>query len=205
MNELIDALPYVDKEYDEPHYQKIVHDLIEEEMSMFEPKNYLGERNLDSYSLKFKPGSILSNEFSRVSKGIPMSDIDRERYEVNPPSKESVEEWRKATNNAKSQLQHQVNRVMNLELLGTYGTNAWLHHNKRLEGLEKVLTLNVKRLRKSADEINIKRQEAQIEAKRLLFNVSSKRYELSDKNLQIELANASLREEKKCLQSAHKD
>ncbi|KAG5177711.1 Pre-mRNA-splicing factor SPF27 [Tribonema minus] len=196
----VDALPYIDKEYDDPRTQEVVHGLIEEEMARFRPKEYLRDRAIGHYNLAFKKGSILAAELARVSKGVPMAALDQTRYEVRAPDGAKAEDlgaWRDAVRNAKAQLGHQYNRQLNLELLGNYGANAWLHHNKALAGMESNMVATGKRLRDEADNINAQRQEAQTGLGQKLWHLDRQRVETADKNLQIALANAALQQQLK--------
>ena len=43
--------------------------------------------------------------------------------------KEKVEGWQSAVHNGYSQLEHQRDRLLNLELLNRFGTNGWKYHN----------------------------------------------------------------------------
>jgi pre-mRNA-splicing factor SPF27 len=128
-----DALPYIDKEFDNPRMAELVHQLIEEEMATFTPPDYLAARGLSQYNLSFKKGSILATELARASRGQPMGALDLSSCDAAPPPKgkgEDLEAWKGAVRNAKAQLEHQLNRQLTLDLLATYGSNAWLHHNK---------------------------------------------------------------------------
>ena len=127
------ALAYIDTEYDLPVLQQAVHELLEVEMGTFPPRNYLKEKGLAPHETKFKPGSILAAEYSRKCQDLPMSDLDTARYSLQPPPADKQNDkaaWQAAIRNAKAQLQHQLNRQLNLELLNNYGGNAWLHHNQ---------------------------------------------------------------------------
>jgi pre-mRNA-splicing factor SPF27 len=129
----IDALAYVDVEYNDPAVRLEVRNMIEEEMACFEPIDYLAAKQMQPHISKIKPGSILATEMGRLAKGAPMRGLDLTRYDVQPPAldkQNDVAAWEKAVNNAKAQLQHQTNRQLHLELLGNYGANAWLYHNK---------------------------------------------------------------------------
>ena len=56
---------------------------------------------------------ILQHEYSRVKAGKPMEPLDTSRFRLAPPpaNKQSdFNAWRKATDNAHSQLEHQYNR-----------------------------------------------------------------------------------------------
>ncbi|CAN0374949.1 unnamed protein product [Discosporangium mesarthrocarpum] len=138
-----DALSYIDKEYEDPQIQQIVHSLIEEEMAAFDPPDYLAGRPAP----KLRFGSpLLKSEWERMVAGVPMKTMDTSRYDLQPPRGSAAEDekaWREAVNNARAQTEHQLNRLLNLELLQNYGSNVWLEHNKATEGMEAVLTAQV--------------------------------------------------------------
>ena len=65
--------------------------------------------------------------------------------------------------------------------------------------MEKWIKKVGKRLQTEAENVNVQRQESQYSISSQLWNLSKRRYELSDKNLQIEVANSSVRQELKRL------
>jgi Breast carcinoma amplified sequence 2 (BCAS2) len=66
-----------------------------------------------------------------------------------------------------------------------------------LAGMEANMVSSHKRVREEADAINAQRQTAQLGASNQLYYLAQQRYELAEKNLQIELANEALRHELK--------
>jgi Breast carcinoma amplified sequence 2 (BCAS2) len=64
-------------------------------------------------------------------------------------------------------------------------------------GLEAAVVTNSKRVREEADQINLQRQQDQDGIARQLYNMNRKRVELADKNLQIAVASAYLRQDLK--------
>lgn len=56
--------------------------------------------------------------------------------------------WTKACDNAHAQLEHQMNRITNLELLLRYGANAWRAQTQLDEALVKQLEGTLQSLRK---------------------------------------------------------
>ena len=115
---------------------------------------------------------VLQHEYDRVKAGTPMEPLDTSRFRLaQPPANKQNDfsAWRKATDNAHSQLEHQYNRyiavfgalsccisgcvphtwpmvmrlinaychicrLLNLELLLRFGSNARRRHNQSLEG-----------------------------------------------------------------------
>lgn len=71
-----------------------------------------------------------------MMEGKEMQKIDVSRYRMDPPSasdSSSVDKWKFAYNNANAQLEQQKSRLINIELLETYGASAWNNCNEDLE------------------------------------------------------------------------
>ena len=66
-----------------------------------------------------------------------------------------------------------------------------------LAALEETATVTGKRLKDEGDSINSQRQESQSVIGRQLYNMDAKRTDLVNKNMQIALANQSLKQELK--------
>lgn len=63
----------------------------------------------------FADDEILSSEWARTNKKLPMATLDLSRYEVSPPSakeKNSIEAWESAIENSKAQLEAQTLRYV---------------------------------------------------------------------------------------------
>jgi pre-mRNA-splicing factor SPF27 len=57
-----------------------------------------------------------------------MPPLDVTRFRLDPPPQQKRGDpaaWRAALDNANAQLEHQLNRIANLELLLKYGPNTW--------------------------------------------------------------------------------
>jgi len=183
----LDALPYIDKEYEQPDMQSNVHTLIEEEMRSFAPKNYLAHLP-EPPSLDFPQSVFLKHEFNRIANNKPLTHIDSTRYSVDPPPKElekDVQAWKTAINNAHAQMEYQNSKQLNMEMLENFGSQTWLVHNQQIEDMKAALEIQVKSRRKEADIINMKRKSAQETLMPQLIRTSQKRDELVNSNLQI--------------------
>lgn len=156
-----DSLPYVDS-YE--GMEDKIKELIELEMKNFTPVNYLE---------KYPPISL---KFDIQQKIEP---IDITRYKVNPPppnKKNDIQSWKQSLQNAYSQLEHQnlrfifflnnnkffLKSIENLELLITYGINAWREYNKYLESIQKKLQELLENLKKEIENINLQRKNEQV-------------------------------------------
>lgn len=107
---LIDALSYIDKDYDDPATKDVVHSLIEEEMAAFEPPDYLADKPLPRTRFT---SPLLKAEWTRVRSGRAMELMDTSRYDLQPPRNTASEDetaWRRALENARAQTEHQHNR-----------------------------------------------------------------------------------------------
>lgn len=121
----------------------------------------------------FSSNTLIQQELDRVRRGKPMDPaLDLSRYQLDPPTSststtsnataangstetitpsaseelpEGRAQWLKALDNANTQLEHQNQRVLNLELVQKFGGNAWNIHNYQLE-------YDVSLLRKAVDE-----------------------------------------------------
>ncbi|KAF2073054.1 hypothetical protein CYY_005637 [Polysphondylium violaceum] len=186
-SENIDSLPYVDPPIENGE-QELINNMIKEEMSKFTPPDYLAQ--LPSYTdFDYDNFHFLNNEFDRLKAGKQMEAFDISRYKASAPAKQSdAEQWRVSIDNAKSQLEHQDLRKINLELLSKYGANSWKLYLSDLEIVQKTLKRQLEHQQLQIQEINVKRkleQESTIER----INQNQKKWlELVNKNREIEFA-----------------
>ena len=85
-----------------------------------------------------------------------------ERYKLEPPKTDNIENWKAAVDNAKAQLQHQRHRHINAELLNKYGEVAWKSHSYQVTGLIKMLEHSLFTLQNQAQNINKERKISQV-------------------------------------------
>ncbi|KAF9927639.1 hypothetical protein FBU30_003015 [Linnemannia zychae] len=215
----LDALPYVDKQIDEPGVRSMVDKLIASEMKKMSTKPRDPASLFPDMDL-FSSNPIIQQELERVRKGKPMeSALDLSRYQLEPPTSHTAStkgteataptttptaseqlpegraEWLKALDNANAQLEHQNQRVLNLELVQKFGGNAWNIHNYQLE-------YDVSLLRKAVDdkkaeimELNKLRKRDQMDVAESLQRLEAKWAEMISSTLQVEVASASLEAE----------
>ncbi|KAF8948362.1 hypothetical protein BGZ47_005318 [Haplosporangium gracile] len=220
----LDALPYVDKQIDEPGVRSMVDKLIASEMKrMPKPRDpaSLGFPDMDLFS----SNTLIQQELDRVRRGKPMDPaLDFSRYQLDPPassssttsstttanassSSETVtpsasEElpegrvlWLKALDNANAQLEHQNQRVLNLELVQKFGGNAWNIHNYQLEYDVSLLRKAVDEKKAEIMELNKLRKRDQMDVAESLQRLEAKWAEMISSTLQVEVASASLQAE----------
>ena len=165
----------MDYNYDHPHTKEVIHAMLAEEMRSFTPSNnYLS--HLPYPHLKFANSIALQEEYLRVKKareqqaassssegmGVGMNAIDMKRYTLQPPDsalEHDVQAWRICVSHAKAQREHQLTRLMNLELAESHIAPVWLGHNAQLEGQEKILTERIQSLKRNIAEVNATRRK----------------------------------------------
>mmetsp|Transcript_39332 Transcript_39332/g.108472 ORF Transcript_39332/g.108472 Transcript_39332/m.108472 type:complete len:283 (+) Transcript_39332:2-850(+) len=188
-----DALPLIDREYDDPHIRNEVNKLITDEMRNFQPPDYL--TYLPYPTLEFKSSKLLLNEMNRLQSGGESSEgkIDGKRYMVDPPEDALANDpqaWRTAVSNAKAQISHQANRVMNAEVAMEYAAPQWLQHNSALQQLKDSYQAKTDAVQGEIRSINRARQLMQEQAYPEIQKLKMK-------------ANSSLQNKFLCQQSYH--
>ena len=124
---MIDALPYIDR-----HYEQIrsrVDALINAELANDQVNGKIHPSVEERFPLSppsIKRSPLLDNEWERISLSKKSPILDMSRYQVNAPShKASLEEWQESVKKSQTALEHQKIRSVNLELLNKFGTDAW--------------------------------------------------------------------------------
>jgi len=136
-------------------------------------------------------GSLVAKELDRLKRGEKMAQLDTVRYQLNPPpqsKRNDVGEWRRALDNAHSQLEHQQLRLMNLELQIKYGANTWRAHNQHVESVIKRYEQAVNNARREIEDTNRARKLMQMSAGQELQALESKWHAAVKKNVEIDEA-----------------
>jgi pre-mRNA-splicing factor SPF27 len=131
-----------------------------------------------------------------------MKPLDLTRYKLERPSgkkERDIEEWRKARDNARAQLEHQSTRILNLELLSKYGPNAWRTHGQDLEGTLNFLKNKREKINKDVEDVNATRKEQQLNVQPKLMSQKRKYIDLVGKNMELEYACATIEKDVKQL------
>jgi len=187
---LLSVLPYIDENYEEKEDE--INNLIAQEMATFTPPNYLTK--FPNISLQFD--DLLTQEFERVQRGDKLDGLDTTRYQLEVPNQDSdIKLWKDALKNAECQLEQQYLRLTNLELLQTYGANAWKKYNEYLENQHRRLSLLLDAVKKEIEELNSQRKSEQTACGATLRSLESKWKTLVYKNLDIEAACVDLEKE----------
>ncbi|XP_781613.2 pre-mRNA-splicing factor SPF27 [Strongylocentrotus purpuratus] len=187
---IVDALPYVDQGYDEPGVREAAYALVEEETRRYRPtKNYL--EHLAAIDSTPFVTEVLKNEFERMAMRQPMDMLSMKRYELPPPPigrQNDITAWTECVENSMAQLEHQAERVINLELLQNYGSHAWRSHNDILVKMVEMAQHQVQDIKKQIQEVNWKRKNKQTASGPELTRLQESWASLVSKNFEIERA-----------------
>ncbi|VDO62034.1 unnamed protein product [Haemonchus placei] len=176
---LVDALPYLDTEYNDADRQTALR-LIDQEC-----KNYLKHLPVPDFDVFLTPAML--KEQARMSKKQEMPKLDMSRCELPCPSGTS-----RAIKNAKAQNEHLVMRQINLELMEEYAAETYLRRNKELEQLCTEAERELRRTKEQVMEIHARRKMAQLEAGRQLRDLEGSWVAMVTNNYRMELANNQL-------------
>ncbi|XP_022660400.1 pre-mRNA-splicing factor SPF27-like [Varroa jacobsoni] len=202
---VVDALPYIDHEYDGPGVREAVLAMVEEETRRYRPtKNYL--EHLPSLNLHAFETDIMRAELERLQSRTPMDMISMKRYELPPPvhgRHNDLQAWTEAVENSYAQLEQQVTRIINLELLEKYGAEVCKAHNEVLVGLARHVQGRLRDMRAQIQDIHLGRKTEQTEVGERLQLLESQWVGLVSKNYEIERACAEL--EKEMVASEHQE
>jgi len=199
----IDALPYYDRGYDEPGVRDSAIELVEAEMQRYRPtKNYLDHLpmpDMDAFLTE-----VLKREMDRVRDKKPMELLSTERYNLPAPTpglRHDPDAWIQSVNNSKAQLQHQLVRIENLELMQEFAPTAWLKYNELLNKLVTDAQNKLQQIRKDIQEVNWQRKDSQQRAGIALSKLENDWATLVAKNYEIEEALRSMENERENLKA----
>jgi len=189
---LLDSLPYYDLDIENAQLKARVEAEIARELKRT-PKLASDSRVPPDFEL-FKDNELLKSELARVEARQSLNVLDTTRYTLPDPADptSSEAEWERALNNARSQLEHQLSRQTNLQLLQQYGPNAWKVHNYLLEADVKSMEAELEVLKNRVTELNRDRKNTQVRTGKTLTELETKWTELVSTVLQLELANVAL-------------
>lgn len=205
---VVDALPYIDHEYDEPGVREAVSStnfilyfyelsikfqavaMVEEECRRYRPtKNYLDHLpplNTTAFETK-----MIKAEFERIQNHTPMESLSMKRYELPPPSAARLSDytaWLEAVENSMAQLEHQATRVMNLELMLEYGCESWKAYLELFISLQAKALNQLQEVKKKIQDINWQRKNTQTQVGEKFRELEAHWVMLVSKNYEIEQA-----------------
>jgi pre-mRNA-splicing factor SPF27 len=187
---VVDALPYIDQEYDEPGMKEMVQAMIEEEKKRYRPtKNYL--EHLPSLELHKFETDVMRKEYERLSQRLPMETLSMKRYELPPPPTGKLTDlsaWNECVENSYAQLEHQNTRICNLELMQEYSCESWKTYLTLLTNMVAGQQKQLADVKRRIQEVNWQRKCNQTDAGEKLKRLESSWVGLVSKNYEIERA-----------------
>lgn len=190
------GLPYIDSI--SPEEQAVVERLLQEEAARGpkQPGDYLKELP-PMPQIKFQGRPALQAEWARVRAGNPMDKLAFGNTMAPEPAQaqqNSVKEWRDALDNASTQLEHQHNWLLNLELAQKFAPKAWQANVASLDAAQHRLTADLEHTEKLVNGVNIERSLRQQGIAGQLQALEADWTAQVSKNQQIEAANLALEE-----------
>jgi len=125
-----DSLPYVDKEFEDPHMQAAVREAIAAEMRRFKPRRGGYISHLPYPSLKRTPSIKSSMQSSPNGDG----NIYSPPTDIPAPTSDSPTEWRQVNNSLKSRYEDTQSTLLNMRVADEYGQAVLLASNTALNG-----------------------------------------------------------------------
>ncbi|WVQ75458.1 hypothetical protein IAR50_005083 [Cryptococcus sp. DSM 104548] len=186
-NPNIDALPYVDKQVEDPAVKAAAQALIEAELRQTPQINDDDQRlppNVEVFSKSKSLQELLGNYPSA-----PLQGIDVTKYQ--PPNvgeSATVEELQQAEKRGRTGEGHMGLRVENTSILSTYGPNAWLVRNYQLNAQLKELQGTLSVLKEQVTETNRTRRVFQEDAGLHLKRLEGRWSDLVSSTTQLEMA-----------------
>ena len=138
----------------------------------------------------------MRGELARVAAGEDLEPMPIERYACEAPQDADAADpaaWKGARDNVRSQLGHQVNRVINLELAESFSETAWRRHVQDLEAMKQQLVELAQAKRKEAERVNLKRKADQEQIAPEILRCEKKAQAQLEKHFQLETEIAKLR------------
>lgn len=205
----IDSLPYHDRDLDLiPNLRQRVEREIEQEIKSSTP-NQSHHSFLNQFEDLTKPTtkpkeiyhpllhqSLPSLTNPSDSEPNPTDEpigLDLERLNIPYPNDPTdLSSWKTSLQNAKSQLEQQRIRLLNLKLMNQYGANHWRLSNflieKEIEKLDNELKIELNKI----DLINRRRKTNQMEIGERLNEFHQKWQDLISSNISLEIMNLNL-------------
>ncbi|KAI9193695.1 Pre-mRNA-splicing factor SPF27 [Polychytrium aggregatum] len=194
-NMSLDSLPYVDRELEVEGARDYVQSLIAEEIKKSQSRP---ENPFPTYTNLFEDDPLLKQELARVRAGTPLNAIDISKFRLDAPAEDQADDpdaWLAAVENAHAQLEHQHNRLINLELMNKFGANAWKLYNFQLEHTVQAFERKIEEERQAIVEINKQRKLDQQAHGTSLYDYQQKYMETLNQVVQLDVALMALEAE----------
>ncbi|RXK35604.1 pre-mRNA-splicing factor SPF27 [Tremella mesenterica] len=183
----IDALPYYDKQIDDPHFKAKAQALIEAEMRST-PKVEVDDPRLPPQTEIFSKSSGLRELLDNYNEH-PIRGIDVSKYappQANP--NESLDELKEIEKRGWIGEGHMALRNENVQILSTYGPNAWLVRNYQLSTQLTELQAAVTEMKERVTELNRARRVFQEDTGQHLSRLEGRWQDLVGATVQLEMA-----------------
>ncbi|KAA1115397.1 hypothetical protein PGT21_035995 [Puccinia graminis f. sp. tritici] len=208
----IDSLPYYDRDLDViPNLRQRIEREIELELKSTPqpPSNtdqtptyhpFLSEFP-DLLSSSTRPSRLADKSDPNYQSDGSKDSLDIERFNIPyPDDHTSLKDWEDALSNAKSQLEHQRLRLINLDLIGKHGANHWKLSNFLVDQEISQLDKLVDHYKNEIDDVNRRRKAHQTDVGDRLTDLAQKWQNLVSTNISLEITNINLKLEMEALQ-----
>ncbi|WRT68971.1 uncharacterized protein IL334_005953 [Kwoniella shivajii] len=198
----IDALPYYDKQLDDPSAKAAAQALIEAELRKTPQINDDDERLPRTIEVFPK-----STELSALLDGYPskpIRGIDTSKYQ--PPTigeEPTLDELEKAEKQSRIGEGHMALRIENTSILSSHGPNAWLIRNYQLNSQLTELQSSLNNLKENVTDVNRSRRVFQEDTGKHLSKLESRWQDLIGSTVQLEMACKAMEGEVKPLRRKH--
>eukprot|EP01147_Barroeca_monosierra_P003948 gene3948-6411_t len=184
------ALPYID-DIDEATREK-VNEMIADEMEKMDKPSmskYLKHLPLPK-AINLARTSMVKLHVEEMEKGQYTPPLfDAFRYDLPTPAqtaRNDLTAWRASVKNGYAQLEHQKNRIDNLELMMQFGGQKWMQHLEQLKTIKETIQRRLDATSREIEDINWQRQTEQQALGQELFQLEVKWVELVSSNYQLE-------------------
>ncbi|KAI0183358.1 Pre-mRNA-splicing factor SPF27 [Xylaria flabelliformis] len=184
-----ESLPYIDKD-PTPEERTAAEALIAAELSSSSP--HPSQVPPSPTTTNFTP--LMTAELERIASSEPLSAIDSSRYEIqDPPSSNNLSSLTTPLSLAYATHTYLQGRETHLQLLDTYGKNAWLVGNWQTEAELAALERDLAATKREIDIVNIGRRRLQDEVGEELRGLEDNWRKGVGRVLETEVATENLR------------
>jgi len=195
---IIDALPYYDKQVDDPAARSAAKALIDAELRRT-PRPAADDPRLGRDVEVFPHSKSLADLLSKYPNE-PIRGIDPSKYSLPQPSENAtLEELVEAEKRGRISEGHMALRLENADLLSTYAPNAWLVRNYQLGAELKELEALLATMKERVTEVNRSRRAAQEAVGEHLGRLEGRWQDLVGSTVQLEMACVAMEGEVRAL------